>query len=255
MDRFDSLIEKLKLTAISRSDFDVYLEKISQRSDFEVDLPMLQFYGLPLELENEEIYLKTLKNSFKNEKFCIVDIETNGSSPIKHQIIEIGAIKYQNGEIVDKFNSLVYAEHIPRTIINLTGIKIEDLKDAPSLKKVLHDFKLFLEDSVFVAHNVKFDYSFISQSLKIVGIDELLNRRLCTVDLSKKTIRADRHGLKFLKEHLNIEEGNHHRAYSDAYSALKVLDECFKNLPEEIKTTEELILFSGAKKSKKKLKS
>ncbi len=254
MDKFDSLIDKLKSSPISSDEFDNYLKRINRVSDLEIDLELLQFFGLPIVKERDSVYLKTFKNSFKDEEFCIVDIETNGSSPIKHQIIELGAIKYKNQKIVDRFSSLVYAEHIPDIIVNLTGIQEKDLKNAPSLKKVLHDFKLFLADSVFVAHNVKFDYNFISQSLKIVGIEELLNRRLCTVDLARKTIQADKHGLKFLKAHLNIEDDNHHRAYSDALSALKILNECFKNLPTDIKTTEELIAFATTNTKKKKKK-
>ncbi len=244
MEQFNPLINRLKKTSISKEEFYGYLDRLNKTCDIEIDLELLQFYGLPIREDKDSIYLSTFKNSFYDEEFCIVDIETNGSSPIKHQIIEIGAIKYKNNKIIDTFNSLVYANYIPDNIVNLTGIKIQDLQNAPSLKKVLHDFKLFLSDNVFVAHNVKFDYNFISQSFKLVGIDELLNRRLCTINLAKKTIKAQKHGLKFLKQHLDIDDDIHHRAYSDAMSALKILRECFKNLPKGVKTTEELILFA-----------
>jgi DNA polymerase-3 subunit epsilon len=88
--------------------------------------------------------------------------------------------------------------------------------------------------------------------VQTIGIDELLNRKLCTVDLSRKTIEAERHGLGFLKEHLGIETGEHHRAYADALSAAKVLDACMQNLPENIKTTEDLIKFSKYTPQKKR---
>jgi DNA polymerase-3 subunit epsilon len=105
---------------------------------------------------------------------------------------------------------------------------------------------------VFVAHNVRFDFNFISNSLKVVGIEELLNRNLCTVDLAKKTIDSPKHGLAYLREHLNIDDGEHHRAYADALSACKVLQECFKNIPEHVQTTEDLIKFSKSSNKKKK---
>jgi DNA polymerase-3 subunit epsilon len=254
MEIFQSLVSKLERGSLPKEEFALCVKRAKKSHELDIDLDLLNFYGLPVEEDTNEVYLKTQKNSFKDETYCIVDIETNGSSPVKNQIIEIGAIKYKNGEIVDKFESYVYADFIPEQIVRLTNIEQSDLKDAPSLKKVLHDFKLFLGNSVFVAHNVKFDYSFISKSLKTVGVDELLNRKLCTVDLSRKTIEAERHGLGYLREHLSIDTGDHHRAYSDALSAAKVLDACFENIPEHVKSTEELIKFSQGNNQKKKKK-
>jgi DNA polymerase-3 subunit epsilon len=254
MQIFESLVSKLEKGALPKDEFSLCIKRAKKNHEVDIDLDLLNFYGLPVEEDENEVYLRTQKNSFKDETYCIVDIETNGSSPVKNQIIEIGAIKYKNGEIIDKFSSFVYADFIPESIVRLTSIEQADLKDAPSLKKVLHDFKLFLGNAVFVAHNVKFDYGFISKSLKTVGVDELLNRKLCTVDLSRKTIEAERHGLGFLREHLDIDTGDHHRAYSDALSAAKVLDACFKNIPEYVKSTEELIKFSMGSTQKKKRK-
>ncbi len=254
MEIFQSLVSKLEKGALPKDEFMLCIKRAKKNHELDIDLDLLNFYGLPVEEDEGEVFLKTQKNCFKDEIYCIVDIETNGSSPVKNQIIEIGAIKYKNGEIVDKFESYVYADFIPESIVRLTNIEQSDLKDAPSLKKVLHDFKLFLGNSVFVAHNVKFDYGFISKSLKTVGVDELLNRKLCTVDLSRKTIKAERHGLGYLREHLALDTGDHHRAYSDALSAAKVLDACFKNIPEHVNSTEELIKFSMGSTPKKKKK-
>jgi DNA polymerase-3 subunit epsilon len=255
MEIFDALVSKLENGVIPKDEFTKCIKRANKRSDVEVDIDLLNFYGLPVVESDNDVYLKTQKNCFKDEEYCVVDIETNGNSPIKNQIIEIGAVKYKNGEVLDKFESYVYADFIPQSIVRLTKIEVDDLKDAPSLKKVLHDFKLFLGDCVFVAHNVKFDYNFISHSLKTVGIEELLNRRLCTVDLSRKTIKADRHGLGFLREHLSIDTGDHHRAFSDALSASKVLEACFENIPESVNSTEELIRFSASNMQQKRKKT
>ena len=255
MEKFDSLISKLEKNDIPKEEFERCKERLSKNYGYDLDIETLNFLGLPVEEDGDKIFLKTKKNLYKDEVYCIVDIETNGNSPVKDQIIEIGAIKIKNGEVIDKFESYIFAEYIPNAITRLTNIRVNDLKDAPSLKKVLQDFKLFLGESVFVAHNAKFDYNFISDSMKVVGLEKLLNRRICTVDLSKKTIDAPRHGLAFLREFLNIEDGEHHRAYADAISAGKVLIECFKNLPEEVKTTEDLIEFSKHNQKKKKKKT
>lgn len=255
MEIFDSLISKLEKGTLPKDEFSQCIKRAKKSHELEIDLELLNFYGLPVDECDEGIFLTTQKNRYKDEIYCVVDIETNGNSPVKNQIIEIGAIKFKNGEIMDRFESYVYADYIPESIVRLTNIEQSDLKDAPSLKKVLHDFKLFLGNSVFVAHNVKFDYGFISQSLRTVGVDGLLNRRLCTVDLSRKTIEAERHGLGFLREHLNIDTGEHHRAYSDALSAAKVLEVCFKNIPTHISSTEELIRFSMSNAPRKKRKT
>ncbi len=244
MEKFDNLVSKLKQGSVPRDEFYGCINRLKKNFDVDLDIETLNFYGLPIVEDEKEVYLRTQKNCYKDEIYCIVDIETNGNSPVKNQIIEIGAIKYKNGDILDRFESYVYADYIPQAIVRLTNIEQSDLADAPSLKKVLYDFKLFLSDCVFVAHNAKFDFNFISTSLKTVGLDELLNRKLCTVDLARKTINAQKHGLAHLRDFLDIQTGEHHRAYADALSAARVLDECFKNIPDDVYTTEELINFS-----------
>ncbi len=252
MVKFDSLISKLERGTLSKNEFEICLYRMKTHFDSVVDSELLKCYGLPLSENDEEVFLSTAKTAFKDEVFCVVDIETNGNSPIKNQIIEIGAIKYKNGEILERFESYVYADFIPESIIRLTKIQVADLEGAPSLKSVLHEFKEFLGSCVFVAHNVNFDFGFISKSLETIGDKELLNRKLCTVDLSRKTIDAPRHGLGYLKEFLEINEGEHHRAFSDAVSAAKVLDVCMKNLPSAVETTEDLIRFSKKAPAKHK---
>ncbi len=252
MVKFDSLISKLERGALSKNEFEICLYRMKTHFDSIVDSDLLKCYGLPLSESAEEVFLSTAKTAFKDEVFCVVDIETNGNSPIKNQIIEIGAIKYKNGEILERFESYVYADFIPESIIRLTKIQVADLEGAPSLKSVLLEFKEFLGSCVFVAHNVNFDFGFISKSLETIGDKELLNRKLCTVDLSRKTIDAPRHGLGYLKEFLDINEGEHHRAFSDAVSAARVLDICMENLPKDVETTEDLIKFSKKATAKHK---
>ncbi|MDN2795693.1 exonuclease domain-containing protein, partial [Campylobacter jejuni] len=77
--------------------------------------------------------------------------------------------------------SFVKVKEIPKNITELTRITYEMVENASSLAKVLSDFRLFLKDSIFVAHNVRFDYSFISKALNECGFGILLNRRICTI--------------------------------------------------------------------------
>ncbi len=244
---YSSLVDKLKKSPIL---FDDFLDILSRHKEKFFDNPELEFElllsnGFPIDIEDDKVFLKTTKTKISEQTFCIVDIETNGGHVNKgHQIIEIGAVKYKDGEILDSFESLVYAKDIPEYIQGVTNITPSMLEDAPLLKKVLEEFKLFLEDDVFVAHDIKFDYNFISNSLEKCNLGKLHNRKLCTIDLARRTIKAEKYGLKSLKEVLQIDIDNHHRAYSDALSTTYILKEAIKHLDDSIITVEDLITYS-----------
>ena len=213
-------------------------------SNPELEFELLVSNGLPLEIEEDRVYLRTSKTNINDEIFCVVDIETNGSNVNKGQIIEIGAVKMKNGEIIDEYESLVYAKDVPPYIQEVTNITPKMLQDAPVLKTVLEEFKLFLEDDVFVAHDIKFDYKFISDSLMKYDLGKLENRKLCTIDLAKRTIEAQRYGLDFMKNLLSIDIEGHHRAFSDALSTSYILKESLSKVPSSVVTTEALIAYS-----------
>ncbi len=244
---YSSLVDKLKKSPIL---FDDFLDILSRHKEKFFDNPELEFElllsnGFPIDIEDDKVFLKTTKTKISEQTFCIVDIETNGGHVNKgHQIIEIGAVKYRNGEILDSFESLVYAKDIPEYIQGVTNITPSMLEDAPLLKKVLEKFKIFLEDDVFVAHDIKFDYNFISNSLEKCNLGRLCNRKLCTIDLARRTIKAEKYGLKSLKEVLQIDIDNHHRAYSDALSTTYILKEAIKHLNKSVVTVEDLITYS-----------
>lgn len=253
--KLTNIIDRLIKESINYEEF---LELLDEANDTffdnpELELELLVSNGLPLEFDDENnVYLKTARTSIEEQTFCIVDIETNGSSVKKgFQVIELGAVKYRNGEIVDKFESLVYAKDIPEYIQEVTNIKPKMLEDAPIIDTVLKEFKLFLEDDVFVAHNIKFDYEFISDSFEKYDLGKLQNRRLCTIDLARRTIESEKYGLRALKQTLQIDVDNHHRAYYDALATTYILEEAIKNLNRDIvQTAEDLIKFSFSSKTK-----
>ena len=130
-------------------------------------------------------------------------------------------------------------------ISELTGIKLEDTLNAPTLKKVMYDFKAFLGDAVFVAHDVKFDYKFTSAMMERVGLEPLANRKLCTFELAQRTFKSERYGLKHLNETMNLhQDAAHHRALSDAITALELMKISLAKLPKKVTKVEELIRFS-----------
>ncbi|KAB7885751.1 3'-5' exonuclease [Poseidonibacter ostreae] len=252
--KISNIVDRLLKESI---DYDEFLSLLEKANDTFFDNPELEFEllisnGLPLEFDNNNnIFLKTKEASIEEQCFCIVDIETNGSSIKKgHQIIEIGAVKYRNGEIIDSFESLVYAKEIPEYIQEVTNIKPIMLEDAPILESVLKEFKLFLEDDVFIAHDIKFDYNYISDSLEKYDLGKLENRKLCSIDLAKRTIDSPRYGLGFLKEELEIQVDNHHRAYFDALATAHVFSESLKAIDnEKVTNVEKLISFSKSSKT------
>lgn len=236
-------------------------KRIKELEDYDFEtiedsLANLKCLGIPLvEVNNQKIALETTFTPIEKQRFCIVDIETNGSKPDNAQIIEIGAALVENGKIVDKFETFVHAEEIPENIVYLTKITVDDVKNAPSLKDTLGKFRLFLKDAIFVAHNVNFDYNFISYSMEQAGYGPLLNRKLCTIDLAKKTIQAERYGLGYLIKEFDIEVTQHHRAYSDAYAAKVVFDMSLKNIPNNVISSEDLVMYAKPNPKKRKKKS
>ena len=223
--------------------------------DVEYELELLAAQGLNLVEKEARYYFETKFTPIEDACFCIVDIETNGSKLEKHQIIEIAAVKVKNKKIIGRFESLIQCDNINEHITEITGISEADTKDAPKLKQVLYDFKNFLADAVFVAHDVKFDYGFISGSLEKVGLMPLTNRSLCSIDLAERTISSFRYGLKYLNDYLELHpEATHHRAMSDVITTYKLFVKSLENLPDDIKTVEDLIAFSKQGKRLKRPK-
>lgn len=245
---FLDIVRRLKKEPIEFSEFLDLLENISDKfyENSELEFELLLINGFPLDIKDDFVYLRTTKTPICEQTFCFVDIETNGGSPKNgHQIIELGAVKYKNGQILDKFDSLVFAKKIPIYIQEVTNISLDMLQTAPRLEKVLKEFKEFLADDVFVAHDIKFDYNFISDSFEKYNLGKLLNRKICTIDLSKRCIQSQKYGLSTLKELLNIDVQNHHRAYFDALSTEIIFERCLENIDfSKIKSTEDLIAFS-----------
>jgi len=250
----DNFIYKITQKPIFRKEFFAKMRTFKELEHVDVeDMAMLKLLGLPLcKYSNYAFSLDTVTTTVEDGTFCIVDIETNGSKPCENQIIEIGAVMIERGNVVAEFSSLAKATILPDSIVQLTGITLADLQNAPSLTSVLEAFRLFIKDAVFVAHNVNFDYYFISYALEQAGFGPLLNRRLDTIDLAKKCIVAPKYGLSALAEHLGIAFEHHHRALYDAKATAIVLEKALNTRPKEVHTIEELIAFAKPPQQRKK---
>ena len=216
---------------------------------------LLQASGYPIEQSATGAYrLTTCFTPYTEQKYCVIDIETNGSKPGTSQVIEIGAIMVQGGKIIDRYETFVECAYLPEYISKITGIEPEDLKGAPTRREALIGLRHFMKDAVFVAHNANFDHSFLTASFDRFGLGSIGNPKLCTIDLAKRTFESERYGLAYLIDCLEIETATHHRAFSDAVCANKVMEKSLETIPEYVKTTDDLIRFSTSSKKERRLK-
>jgi len=216
---------------------------------------LLQASGYPIVRNEEGNYiLQTYFTPYEAQKYCVIDIETNGSKPGTSQVIEIGAIMVQNAKVIDTYETFVECAYLPEYITKITGIEPEDLKGAPTRREALIGLRHFMQDAVFVAHNVDFDYHFLNASFDRFGLGGIGNPRLCTIDLARRTFESERYGLGYLIASLGMETANHHRAFSDAVCANKVMEKSFQTLPAYVKTADDLIRFSTSSKKERRIK-
>ena len=165
---------------------------------------------------------------------CVVfDIETTGFSPLKNRIIEIGAVRVEEGRIVDKFSSFVNPDvPIPFEIVKLTGINDNMVLDAPKIDRVLPEFLEFCRGAVMVAHNAGFDISFIKENARQQGL-EFNPTVLDTVSLARVLLpNLNRFKLDTVAKELKINLANHHRAVDDAGATAEIFVRFIKMLKE-----------------------
>ena len=150
-------------------------------------------------------------------RFVVFDLETTGLSALNNRITEIGAVKVENGKVIDVFNTFVDPEtHIPENITELTGITDEMVKGAPDCKTALQMFFDFIGDDILVAHNANFDTSFVRAAARRYKLP-FENTYIDTLALSRyinPTLK--RHTLDAIADYYRLGDFNHHRASDDA---------------------------------------
>lgn len=153
-----------------------------------------------------------------NEPVVFVDIETNDLSPVNGRVIEVAAIRVENGAITQEFNKLVNpGSPLRQFTTNLTGITNRDVAKAPAFTHISDELHQILDGAIFVAHNVHFDYSFLREEYRRVGV-HLDPQRFCTVKLSRALYPEHRtHKLSDLIERHGFSYSARHRAYDDAH--------------------------------------
>ena len=214
-----------------------YIETLDKDDPFKV------IYGVEGYVVDDlsEIAVNADKESL-DDTYIVFDIETTGFSSIRDRIIEIGAVKVENGKITDRFSTFVNPERpIPFEITNLTSITDEMVMDSPTIESVLPQFLEFVGDGILVAHNAGFDVGFIEQNCrnqqidrKFVYVDTVALARILLPTLSKYKLNTVAKAL-----HISLE--NHHRAVDDAGATAEIYVKFVEMLKErEIHTLEEV---------------
>ncbi|MBE5895768.1 MAG: PolC-type DNA polymerase III [Lachnospiraceae bacterium] len=158
-----------------------------------------------------------------SDKFVVFDIETTGLSVIKDKIIEIGAVKIENGEITARFSEFVNPKvPISLEIEKLTDINDSMVVDAEEIDVILPRFLAFAADCTLVAHNAKFDVSFIEHNARQQGFDVHFTYT-DTMEISRSIFPdAAKHNLATVCKKLNVVNEHHHRAVHDAEATAEV---------------------------------
>lgn len=146
-----------------------------------------------------------------------VDVETTGVSAVRGRVIEVAAIRVENGREVGRVSTLINPDtYIPRNITAITGITDGDVVDAPRFRDIADELLALLDGAVFVAHNVRFDYGFLKQEFMRVG-HKFQPQMLCTVRLSRALYpQMARHRLADVIRYHGYTVDARHRAYDDA---------------------------------------
>ena len=207
--------------------------------DLDKDDPFKVIYGV------EGYLVDDLTKIAENEKgqdlegtYVVFDIETTGFSAVTDRIIEIGAVKVEDGKITDKFSTFVNPKRpIPFRITELTGITDEMVIDSPDIETILPQFIEFIGDAVLVAHNASFDVGFIEQNCKRQKIEADFTY-VDTVALARVLLPAlNRFKLDTVAKALNISLENHHRAVDDAGCTAEIFVKFVQMLKERELTT------------------
>jgi ATP-dependent DNA helicase DinG len=166
-------------------------------------------------------------------KFAVLDFETTGMSSDKDEIIQTGlALIDEAGAVCSTYASFVRpSKPVPAEITRLTGIRDEDVKDAPELEDVLNDIVPMLQDVILVGHNIEFDAHFLQAALDKSGYLPFAGRMLDTVELARLLYPTQpSFSLTSLTQSLNIEHDRPHQADSDALATAELFLICLNKL-------------------------
>ncbi|MEF2965173.1 PolC-type DNA polymerase III [Paenibacillus sp. M1] len=185
-------------------------------------------YGVEANVVNDNVavVLNPRPEDLKTTTFVVFDIETTGLSVTQNKIIEIAAVKMEEGKEIDRYATFVDPhERIPYNIQQLTNITDEMVQGAPDVEPVLKRFVEFAGDAVLVAHNARFDVDFVNAKLKELGLPQMDNPVLDTLELARMLFPTMKnHRLNTLAAKYKVSLESHHRAIDDTVALGHILN-------------------------------
>ena len=199
--------------------------------------PFKVIYGSEIVMidDSVDIVINPIDDNLEDATYVVFDLETTGfNAGGRDSIIEIGAVKIKNGEIIDTFDELIDpGKPLSSKIIEITHITDEMLKGKMNEEAGVKKFKEWYKDLPLVAHNAKFDTSFIKMAYQKYNLGEFNNCVIDTLELSRTLDKGEaRHSLSAITKRYNVvfDEDAHHRANYDAEGTAYVLDKMIKKV-------------------------
>lgn len=211
------------------------------------DREFKMLYGVEFNMVDERLKIcyNPTDDQLRDQEYVVFDLETTGLSQYYDSIIEFGAVLYSHGQIIERKDFFVKPPHpIPVFIQEKTHISESDVADARTFKECVAEIDEFIKGRVLVAHNAAFDYGFLNEERRRIGLPPYMNPVIDTLDLARslfKNRRAYRLGNMARQYKIEYDEEVAHRADYDAEVLLQVfnrmLQDCYAL---DIKTIQEL---------------
>lgn len=220
----DDVVTQNNLTTLSDEEFKrIAKEEIRQNID--------------ITISRSEIKSRASNNNYNYTKirklvndFTVLDFETTGLSPENDCIIQVAAVKYRDFKKVDEFvmfvNPLI---PIPKRITDINGISEDDVKDSPTIDKILPQLIEFIGEDIIVAHNASFDMKFLLAKMQANNIEYRKFKTIDTLSLARKYIDFTKnHKLETLKSFLKLNHLSSHEALHDCYVTAELYKYCYE---------------------------
>lgn len=161
-----------------------------------------------------------------NVTFVVFDLETTGFSQQYDRVVELGAVKFRDGKIIDQKSWLVNpGRRIPWMAKQVHGISDEMVKDAPAFTTVYPEFLDFIQGAVLMAHNAKFDVGFIASEIRRAGFPLPPNKTVDSLSLFRRWYpNAKSHSLEEVVRHVELKPGAFHRGLDDSVYVFQIFD-------------------------------
>ncbi|WEV40804.1 PolC-type DNA polymerase III [Lactobacillus sp. ESL0681] len=198
-------------------------------------------YGVEANMIDDHalLVLNPASMTYRDQEFVIFDVETTGLSSVYDTMIEIGAVKMKNGEVLERFDKFINPHHpLSEQTINLTSITDEMVTAADDEAVVIKQFQDFYGDRPLCGHNVQFDVGFVNAALRRASLSEITQPVVDTLEVSRLLHpEQTRHTLDSLAKKYNVVLEHHHRANQDAeatgYLMFKLLEAFTKRFNED----------------------